>query len=339
MGVLSILLTILKVLGIILIVILAVIITLLSIILFIPIQYEASFDYEKELHAKVKVSWFLRLFSIKYSIDNGDTDLAIRAIKRLGHSNKSDDKHKKKTTTKEDERETAKKTKVIPDDIQEQDIPSEEKSSKDLASHEEPSKQVKTKEQKVKKEIKQTIDKREVIKDPTIKDNAKKEKPTKKELNSDTRHKNNKKKKRKKRNNNKEFSDSNKDKLKESMYSKVKKILSHKDRKTVVRKVIRALKKIYRHIRPKKMAISLVIGLEDPANTGYVIGTISAIKPFLDSNNKISVTGDFEKEIIKGKGYVKGRIYLFYLSQILLKLLLDKQVRHYVSFIQKTINI
>ena len=66
---LSVILTILKVIGIILLIILGIIIILLCIILFVPVRYKASGTFDNDIHANARVTWLLHLVNVSVVYD------------------------------------------------------------------------------------------------------------------------------------------------------------------------------------------------------------------------------------------------------------------------------
>lgn len=68
----TILLTILKVLGIILLVLLGIVLALLLVVLFVPVTYGIRGEIEEEVHIKGKISWLFSLISVKVVVHNKD---------------------------------------------------------------------------------------------------------------------------------------------------------------------------------------------------------------------------------------------------------------------------
>ncbi|WP_105614992.1 DUF2953 domain-containing protein [Vallitalea okinawensis] len=313
MQILMILLTILKVIGIVLVSIVGFILLLILIVLFVPIRYEGEFEYDEELTLKAKVSWFLKLFSIKWEYINNEMHIKIRVIKLLK------DKNKEKTDNNpvkevRDKAPNKVDNKIVDDKTVDKDLDSDKDDDKVIPELVTEYRQADNIPSETKKEIKKT---ERQVKDKGFENQSTIEHKTKKKRNK-TKYK-------------------KKTKTQEpSILDKIKAVYQHEDREAVFRSCKKSLIKLLKHIKPRKFNISLVVGFEDPSNTGYVLALDGVLKPFIDKNNHLQIQGEFNNEIFEGKGYFKGRIYLYYITLIAGKLLLDKKVRNYASFIMRT---
>jgi hypothetical protein len=88
-------------------------------------------------------------------------------------------------------------------------------------------------------------------------------------------------------------------------------------------------------IHPRKLRGSIQFGFDDPAMTGQVLGVVAAI-PFIYQTD-LSICPDFEtdKNYISGNVYMKGRMYVIHLLQLVVGILLDKRVRSVIHTIRK----
>ena len=74
---------------------------------------------------------------------------------------------------------------------------------------------------------------------------------------------------------------------------------------------------LWRHIKPKLLRIDMTIGFDDPAVTGQVLGVIAA---FCGAAGIMPcVTPDFEKRVFESDIEIKGRVTVFVLLKILIK--------------------
>lgn len=80
-----------------------------------------------------------------------------------------------------------------------------------------------------------------------------------------------------------------------------------------------------RKIKPDKINGYLRFGLEDPYNTGRVLAALSMLYPFYGEH--FQVYPEFEREIIEGDIYFKGRIHLVHLLLVLGRAYFDKNVK------------
>ena len=85
------------------------------------------------------------------------------------------------------------------------------------------------------------------------------------------------------------------------------------------------LAKIIRHVRPSKYVIEILFGLGDPALTGEVLGAAYSFA-FL-SGLDVNITPDFENKIFEANSSFKGRIRLFTLAIICLKVYRNKEFK------------
>lgn len=76
----SVILFILKLIGIILLVLLGIIVTLLILVLFVPIRYDVSGELETEIAVHVKVTWLLHLISFVLDYEKGETVTCLRIM-------------------------------------------------------------------------------------------------------------------------------------------------------------------------------------------------------------------------------------------------------------------
>jgi hypothetical protein len=66
--------------------------------------------------------------------------------------------------------------------------------------------------------------------------------------------------------------------------------------------MIRLMRAILRHLSIRKLEGAFTVGLQNPADTGVIFGLFSAIRPFLFSCNRcsLSMTPVFDREILEG---------------------------------------
>ena len=80
-----------------------------------------------------------------------------------------------------------------------------------------------------------------------------------------------------------------------------------------------------RKIKPDKINGYLRFGLEDPYNTGRVLAALSMLYPFYGEH--FEVYPEFERVIIEGDIYFKGRIHLVHLLLALGRAYFDKNIK------------
>jgi len=87
----------------------------------------------------------------------------------------------------------------------------------------------------------------------------------------------------------------------------------------------RSLRKILKHILPRKLKSRIVFGTGDPCSTGQALGAMGILYSFY--GDRIQIIPDFENKIFEGKHYARGRIRLVTLLIIVIKLILDKRFK------------
>ena len=94
-----------------------------------------------------------------------------------------------------------------------------------------------------------------------------------------------------------------------------------------------SLVRLFCMIKPRKVKIKATAGLGSPDKTGYMCAAIGVISPFF--KKQIQVIPDFENFVIEGNAVVKGRIYLFVVLIIAIKLFFDKNIRKVMDMFHK----
>ncbi|WP_207645504.1 DUF2953 domain-containing protein [Marvinbryantia formatexigens] len=97
-----------------------------------------------------------------------------------------------------------------------------------------------------------------------------------------------------------------------------------------VKKEIRYL---LRHYFPKKIEGNVLFGLDDPADTGQLLGILSILQ--VAAGNRIIVEADFTKPVLEGRIFLKGHIRACHMVKTVLALLLDKHVRITIKRIRR----
>lgn len=86
-----------------------------------------------------------------------------------------------------------------------------------------------------------------------------------------------------------------------------------------------SIKKLLKHILPKKIESRIVFGTGDPCTTGQILGVLGVFYGIY--GDKVQIIPDFEHAGVEGKHYAKGRIRLGTLLVIAIKLLVDKRFK------------
>ncbi len=102
--------------------------------------------------------------------------------------------------------------------------------------------------------------------------------------------------------------------------------------KMAFKKGIKETKRFFAFLKPDVLEASLIFGFSDPAVTGYVLGGISLIYPFIGEH--VQLEPDFENKILKGQAYIQGKIRGIYIVIFLWNMLWNKQVRQTIKDIR-----
>jgi hypothetical protein len=86
-----------------------------------------------------------------------------------------------------------------------------------------------------------------------------------------------------------------------------------------------SLKKLLKHIMPTKLKSKLTFGTGDPCSTGQALGAMSILYSFY--GDRINITPDFERNILEGEHFARGRIRLVTILIIVVKLIFDKRFK------------
>ena len=112
-------------------------------------------------------------------------------------------------------------------------------------------------------------------------------------------------------------------------WHKIKAFLQNEINKKGLKNAFVSLKKIFIHIRPKKLNIAVEFGTGDPCSTGQLLGGLSILYGYYGET--VQITPNFETKILEGSIFCKGRIRLFTLLIICIKLILNKEFRKLIE--------
>lgn len=296
---LSVLLMILKVLGMILLILLGTILLLILLVLFMPVRYQIMLHRkvgeETPVTAKVKATWLLHALNAAFSYP----EAAFLRVRIFCFTIFRSDKPKKTIQKDNTKKETVQKENVQKEEIQKETVKTVRKDEEKKADGQ------KNAEIKV-------SDENQKEKNSYIEENA----PKKQE-----------KEPKQSRKINKFFEFFRKlwsvfknikytiikicDKIKHIVkniqyYLKiVQSDTFHRAWEVCSRQVFSLLKSIF----PRKIRGNLLIGAGDPASTGQILAIYGILYPLL--GNHIDIVPDFEQQILEGDLLVKGRITVF----------------------------
>lgn len=86
-------------------------------------------------------------------------------------------------------------------------------------------------------------------------------------------------------------------------------------------------------LRPRKLTGELLIGTGDPASTGQVMAAYGILYPLL--GNHIEVVPDFERQIVEGSLFIKGKITIFVLVKCAWIIYFNKDIRKLIKLFKR----
>jgi len=115
----------------------------------------------------------------------------------------------------------------------------------------------------------------------------------------------------------------------ENLMKDIRAFIRDEKNKEAFRLIKSQLKVLWKHIRPSKLSLSMRYGTGDPAGTGQILGCIGVISPVF--HQALYVEPDFENRILEGRGLIKGRIRVFTLLRVFLKLYFNENVKYLIQ--------
>ena len=316
---LSLILTILKIIGIIILVILGLLLLILLLVLFVPIRYRLRAEHGDAFMLDGGVSWLLHLVHGRVHIADQGNRIWFRI---LGYLVYDSTKEMRKPRTKDRAKHPIKEHKKVP--REQQDFKTDGQDIK------------KTIEEDIKNESDIKITAEDDIKhEPDIKPDIKHNEPQ-----DDTTYKKSSTTRLKAR----VFAFYKR--IKQKIKDFFKKLLNIKHKVSLIISFIRnevnkeafrltfsSFIRLIKHILPTKLKSRLVFGTGDPCSTGQALGVLSILYSFYGDN--IEITPDFENKVLKGKHFAKGRIRIWTILIIVIKLLLDERFKKFKTNYQR----
>lgn len=314
---LTILLTILKVLGWILLGILTFIVLILLIVTLVPLRYRAMFHVTKDLNeltVEGNASWLLKLIKFTCELEHKEFDARFRIAWK-----------KFPLTGDYEEPETDKK---------------EKKKEKEQSA--------KTKEEKKSDHI--TVSKTETELTDKDHDVNKRSDDMMPEFEKDDKTKpvhlleDEEKQKKKRKEKNKEKSSGKRRFTFDRIYDTINEIrfakeeilafLTEKSHRKIARRFIKRLKKLGHKLLPSRFIIKGELGFDDPSTTARLAAALSAIYPYIDKIELPDLC--FDQEIVNLNGDIKGKLRIGSFVVFALPLLLDinlwRTIKDFKSF-------
>lgn len=324
----SVIITILKIIGILLLVILGLILILLALILFVPVCYRIQGKKEEKVEGKVTVSWLMHIISLRFSY-NEELYCKLRIFgipvyDFLKERVDSESKDKRKPNKKEKnnpEQESAAENEAEKKPILNQQVQKQE----DIKDNLNESKNENKDEKKAAEESGK----------PEEKNESKSVKPWEKVI---------------------KFLDGIRlwikkiieklHKIKYTLHSIQNKkssltelveyyaeLLKKEYSKRAINKLKKIAGKLWKHICPRKIRIAAVIGTNDSYTMGQIMSWYGMVYPVV--GNSVRLTPVFEEEILQGTADIKGRIRIIVLVSIGWKIMFDKDIKKFYKELKR----
>lgn len=294
----TVLLSILKILGIILLCILGLLVLLIMLLLFAPVSYRIRGETRQgQTTLKVHGAWCLMALRFSFLMEQGKrlAVLKIFGIKawKYPSDEKSKKKLEKKKVKKKQKKKSGEKSHKEPEKDLEQNPPAVMQEEQTEKQHEQ-KRQKKTHKKKfvsvfgkISRTIRSIVEKIKAIPQ----------------------------------------------KLK-NIGSKIKKVnqwIQDEQNRSAVRFVLGDVIGLLKKYGPKHMKADVAYGMEDPAATGQVLAVLSVL-PFL-YYDKVSIVPDFEAErfYIEGSWDIRGRIQVIHLLKAAIQIWRNSDVKHFIK--------
>lgn len=309
-------LVILKIIGITVLILLGIVITLSLLVLFVPVRYNIRADFDNDVKMRIDITWLLRVLHFRMGYPGGGTwsvrVLGIPVVHSGRAGRKKRRKHKKKVDKKKVEGNDS-----VKDGSSEKDG-ADNKVNDDTAN-------VNT---DINSDTNTNMDADEnantnIHADENANANIHADVNTNTNIdaNANTDNDRNSGRKRSRRGS-------------RGLKKHKKKITSVKSLLGTIRddnnkRVIVFLKDIFirllKRVRPKKIRADMIIGFEDPANTGLLFGAIGILT--VCWKGKYNITPDFEQKILKGRIIAAGYVQFVYMLYYLIKIILNEDIK------------
>ncbi len=336
---LHIILLILKIIGITILALLGLLLLILLMILFVPIRYGLEAQHGEVIRLKGNVGWLLHFINARFSYLEGKFHIRVRILCFTLFDNlkakKTKAKKTKVTTLKARKAEKAQKEGKSVEVIEKEEKSVEviEKEGKPVEEVEKEGKSVEVikKEGKSVEVIENEVQQEEVKSNKT--DSISENTPNQDMSNKDIIHKIYHKLLSIK-NKIVSFFIGIKEKIRKLIQtasgikhkiSLISEFIKNEINKEGFQITFYSLKKILKHILPRKLQSRIIFGTGDPCSTGQALGIMGIIYSLY--GDKVQIIPDFENKIFEGTHNARGRIRLVTILIIVIKLISDKRFK------------
>ena len=107
------------------------------------------------------------------------------------------------------------------------------------------------------------------------------------------------------------------------------KTITDENNKRFVKAVKNIIVRLLKDIKPDMIKADLVVGMEDPAATGILFGFIGIFTVIWPG--KYHIIPDFEREVLKGKIMIKGKIFNFILLKYIIEAIRNEDIKKVIQ--------
>lgn len=108
-----------------------------------------------------------------------------------------------------------------------------------------------------------------------------------------------------------------------------KEFVTDEDNKALFHFLMEQLKALIKLVRPKKYRINVRAGLEEPADMGAVLAFVSVLYGIIGV--ELALEPVFDKDVFEGSMFLKGRVRMFPVLLIALKVYRNEQFKKFIS--------
>ena len=330
----TILLLILKIIGIVLLVLLSLFVILLLTVLFVPIRYRMAVEHGERLDVEGTISWLLHMIHAHIAHKDGRLHIRLRIFGRIFYDNLRIVKTKK--TKRKLKRKLKRKVTKVKREVNQEIAKNIVLESSNQDCKEEAKSKLENQGKDISDNLIELSHQNELETKASI-DNDDHE--TSEEIISFLQKLNNKIKNL--WNNIKRFFIRIRDKVKSFIaflrnLNRIRELVvdffGDNLNKEVCKLSVSSIIKIFKHILPTKLKSRVVFGTGDPCTTGQALGVIGILYSFYGNN--IQIIPDFESKRLEGNHFAKGRIRLFTILIIGIKLILDRRFKQFTKNIK-----
>lgn len=110
-------------------------------------------------------------------------------------------------------------------------------------------------------------------------------------------------------------------------------LLKREETKELLHLVFSQIQGVLKHLLPRRLDVCLCVGTGAPASTGQILALAGVLYPLLGGN--VCVVPDFEEKRFEGTFYMKGRITAFVLLLCALRVAVNKNFRKLIGILRK----